>query len=65
MVFRLLIMKSDLSFRNGVLLYKQLIRPIMVTRAPRGGPLPAPMSGGCRCYHSNVSALLLCLLVLK
>ena len=28
-------------------------------RAPRGGPLPAPMSGAYRCYNPSVSALLL------
>jgi hypothetical protein len=50
--------KSDLYVRNGVLLYKQLIRPM---RAPRGGPLPAPMSGDYRFYNSNVFALLLVL----
>jgi len=38
--------KSDLSGRNGVLLYKQLIRPMMIYACPLGGPLPAPMFGG-------------------
>ena len=47
---------SDLSVRNGVLLYKQFIRPM---RAPRGGPLPASMSGDYTCYNPNVFALLL------
>jgi len=28
-------------------------------RAPRGGPLPAPMSGGYRCCNPSVFALLL------
>ena len=28
-------------------------------RAPRGGPLPAPMPGGYRCYNPSVCALLL------
>jgi len=28
-------------------------------RAPRGGPLPAPMSGGLRCYNPSVFASLL------
>jgi len=40
--------KSDLSVRNGVLLYKQLIRPMKDYAAPLGGPLPAVMSGGYR-----------------
>ena len=48
--------KSDLSIRNGVLLYKQLIR---TKRAPHGGPLPAPISGSYWCYNPSVSALLL------
>jgi len=65
MVFRLLNRKSELSFRNEDLLYKKLIRPMMVTRAPRVGPLPAPMSAGCRCYNPNVFALLLCPVVRK
>jgi hypothetical protein len=41
--------KRDLSITNGVLLYKQIIRPMM----------PAPMSGSCRCCNPNVFALLL------
>ena len=28
-------------------------------RAPLGGPLPAPMSGGYSCYNPSVSALLM------
>ena len=32
-------------------------------RAPRGGPLPAPLSGGYRCYSPSVFALLLVPLV--
>jgi ABC-type transport system involved in cytochrome c biogenesis ATPase subunit len=34
MLGSLLNMKSDLSVRNGVLLYKQLIRPVMVYACP-------------------------------
>ena len=45
MLGRLLNRKSDLSVRNGVLLNKQLIRPMMDYACPRGGPLPTPMSG--------------------
>jgi hypothetical protein len=53
--------KSDLSVRNGVLLYKQLIRPMMdYVCVPRVEVLlPAPMSGGYRCYNPSVFALLL------
>ena len=57
--------KSDLSVRNGVLLYKQLIRPMMDYACPLGGPLPTPMSGGYRCCNPSVSALLLVPLVRK
>ena len=57
--------KSELSIRNGVLLYKQLIRPMMDYACPRGGPLQAPMSGGYRCYNPSVFALLLVTLVPK
>jgi hypothetical protein len=52
----LLYSKSDRSVRNGVLLYKQLIRPMMDYACPRGGPPPAPMSEG---YNPSVFALLL------
>jgi len=51
--------KSDLSIRNGVLLYKQLIRLVMDYACPLGGPLPAPISGGYRCCNPSVPALLL------
>ena len=51
--------RSDLYVRNGVLLYKQLIRPLMTMRSPRGVPLPPPMSGGYRCYNPSVFASLL------
>jgi hypothetical protein len=53
--------KCDLSVGNGVLIYKQVIRPMMDYATPRGGPLPAPMSGGYRCYKPSVFALLLVL----
>ena len=49
--------KSDLSLTNGVLLYKQLIRPMMDYACPAWRP--APMSGGYRCYNPSVFALLL------
>ena len=49
--------KGDLSVRNGVLPYKQLVRPPI--RAPRGVPLPAPMSGGYRCYYPSVFTALM------
>jgi len=51
--------KSDLSVRNGVLLYKQIIRPMWIIRALLGGPWTAPMSAGYRCRNSSVFALLL------
>jgi hypothetical protein len=51
--------KSYLSVRNGVLLYNSSSAPLCIKRAPRGGPLPARMSGGCRCYNPSVFALLL------
>ena len=59
MLVPLLNRKSDLSVRNGVLLYKQLIRPVMDYAYPSGGPLPSPMSAGYRCYNPSVFALLL------
>jgi hypothetical protein len=46
--------RSDLSIRNGVLLYMQLIRPMM----DYGGPPPSPRAGACRCYNPSVFALL-------
>jgi hypothetical protein len=54
MLGSLLNRKSDLSVRNGVLLYKQLIRPMMDYACPA-----TPMSGGYRCYNPSVFALLL------
>ena len=59
MLGTLLNRKSDLSVRNGVLLYKQLIRPMIDYASPLGGALPAPMSRGYRCYNPSVSASLL------
>ena len=50
--------RSDLSIMKGVLLYKQLIRPWWIMRAPPGGPLPAHTAGGCRFYNLSVFALL-------
>ena len=51
--------KSDLSIRNGVLLYKQLICPMMdyTNRAWRSAA--TPMSEGYRCYNPSVFTLLL------
>ena len=51
--------KSDLSVRNGVLLFKQLIRPIMDYACPTWRSAAASMSGGYRCYNPSVFALLL------
>jgi hypothetical protein len=43
----LLNMKNGLSVRNGVLLYKQLIRPMIDYACPAWRS--APMSGGYKC----------------
>ena len=51
--------KIDLSIRNRVLLYKQLIRRMMECACPRGGPLHPPTSGGYGCYNPSVFASLL------
>ena len=51
--------KSDLSVRNGVQLYKQLIRPMTDYACPAWRSAAAPMSGGYRCYNSSFFALLL------
>jgi hypothetical protein len=51
--------KSDLSFRNGILLYKQFIGPVMDYAFPTWRSAARPMSGDYRCYNSNVFALLL------
>jgi hypothetical protein len=50
---------SELSVRNGILLYKQLIRRMMDYACPAGGPLPAFTSEGCGCYNPNVFVLFL------
>jgi hypothetical protein len=59
MMVPLLNRKSYLSVRNGVLLYKQLIRPMMDYVCPAWWSAATPMSGGCRCYNPSVFALLL------
>jgi len=41
--------KIDLSARNGVLLYKQLIRPLMDYACPAWRSAAAPMSGSYDC----------------
>jgi len=51
--------KSDLSVRNGVLLYKQLIHPMMDYACPAWRYAAPPMSRGYRCCNPSVSALLL------
>ena len=51
--------KSDLCVRNGVLLYKQLIRPLIDYTCPAWRSAAAPMSGGYRSYNPNVFDLLL------
>ena len=55
----LLNMKNDLSVWNGVLLYKQLIRPLMDYAWPALRPAAAPTSGGYRCYNPSVFASIL------
>jgi hypothetical protein len=50
----LLSRKSDLVLGNVVLLYKQLIRSMILMPAPRVGPLSARTSGGCICCNSSV-----------
>ena len=51
--------KSDLYVRNGVLLYKQLIRPIMDYACPAWRSAARTKFGGYRCYNPSVFALLL------
>jgi hypothetical protein len=51
--------KSDLSVRNGVLLYKQLIRPMMDYACPAWRSAARTMSGSCRRCNPSVFALLL------
>jgi hypothetical protein len=50
--------RSDFSIRNGVLLYKQLISPVMDCVCPAWRSTALTMSGGCRCCNPNVFALL-------
>jgi len=59
MLGSLLNRKSDLSVRNGVLLYKRLIRPQMDYACPAWRSAAAPMSGGYRCCNPSVFASLL------
>lgn len=47
-----------LFIKNGILLYKQLISPVITRRAPYGASLKAPTSEGYRCYYPRVCALL-------
>ena len=49
MLCPLLNRKSDLSVRNGVLLYKQLIRPMMEYACHAWRSAARTMSGGYRC----------------
>ena len=49
--------RSDLSIRNGDLLYKQFIRPKMDYVRANGGPPPALTSVGSRCYNPSGFAL--------
>ena len=57
--------KSDLSVRNGVLLYEQFIRPVVDYACPRGGPLPAPMSVATGVEIQVASPFYLCPLIRK
>jgi hypothetical protein len=54
----LLSRKSGLSIRNGVLLYKQLVRAVMNKHDPSEGPSLAPMSGSRRSINPSVFVLL-------
>ena len=62
-----LLNRSDLSIRNGVLLYKQLIRPLKDYACPAWrSAARTHTSGGCKCYNPSVFALVrvpLCSLV--
>lgn len=49
--------RSDLSIRNGVILYKQLIRPMVDYGCPYGVPSLAPISGNGRCFIPSVFEL--------
>ena len=55
----LLSRKSDLSVREGVLLYKQLIRPMMDYACPAWRSAARSHVRGYRCCNPSVSALLL------
>jgi hypothetical protein len=59
MLCPLLNRKSDLSIRNGVLLYKQLIRPMMDYACPAWRSAARTMFEGYRCYKPSVFALLM------
>ena len=50
--------KSDFSVRNGVLLYQQLIRPMMDYACPAWRSAARTHVRMCRCYNLSVSALL-------
>ena len=49
--------RSDLSIRNGVLLYKEHIRPLVDHGCPYGVPPHAPISGNGRCFNPSVFEL--------
>jgi hypothetical protein len=50
--------RSGLSIRNGVVLYKQLIRPMMDYACPVWRSAALSLSRNCRCCSSSVFALL-------
>ena len=50
--------RSGLSIRNGVLLYKQLIRPVMDYACPFGGLPLTPISGNCKYCSPSVFTML-------
>jgi hypothetical protein len=49
--------RSGLSVRNGVLLYKQVIRPMMDYASPIWRSAARSTSGSCKCYKPCVFAL--------
>jgi hypothetical protein len=51
--------KGDMFFRNGFLLYKKLIRPMMDYAGPAWRSAARSMYGGFRCCYPSVFALLL------
>jgi hypothetical protein len=59
----LLNMRNGLSIRNGVLLYKQLIRPVMDYACPVWRSAARSQSGSCKCYNPSVFTLRPTLLV--